>query len=201
MKGTVTIKFITRTKTSKGSNNKLKKEGYVLGNIYGKETETLSIAVKKDELRKSLNKFGKNSIYNLEGEDGKLHTAMIKTIQVSPLSYDYLHVDFHQVNLSDEIKADTLIKITGLELLESKRLYLNRQIDTILVSGHPQNIPDDITIDVSKLNSGDVIKIGDIKFPEGIHSELSEDQVILSANEAKMEELPEEENQEELTGN
>ncbi len=190
MKEAINMKFVIRTAKTKGANNSWKKKGYLLGSIYGKGITPLSIAVRKDELKKYVNRFGRNSIYKLEGEDQKPFTTMIKEIQVSPVSHDYNHVDFQQVNLSEEIKAELLIKITGSELLESKRLYLNRQLDTVSVSGLPQSIPDSIEIDVSGLNAGDIIKVGDLKLPEGIRSELHSDQVILSAIEAKAQEEP-----------
>ncbi len=197
MKATVDMKFITRTEKSKGANNLLRKKGYLPGSIYGKGITPIPIAVRKDELKKYVNRFGRNSIYKLEGEDQKPFTVMIKELQVTPVTYDYNHVDFQQITLSDEIKTEIAIKIAGLELLESKHLYLNRQVDTVTVSGLPQNIPDGIEIDVSNLNAGDVIKAGDLKFPEGIHSELNAEQVILSAIEAKTHEVPAEEPEEE----
>lgn len=195
MKETVSMKFVTRIEKTKGANHTLRKNGYLPGNIYGKGITPLSIAVRKDELKKHVNKYGRNSIYKLEGEDQKLFTVMIKELQVSPVNYDYNHVDFQQINLTDEIKTEILIKVTGIELLESKHLFLNRQLDGVTVSGLPQNIPEFIEIDVSDLNAGDVIKIEDLKLPEGIHAELHPEQVVLSASEAKSTAEPESESE------
>ncbi len=197
MKETVSMNFVTRTEKTKGANNSLRKNGYLPGSIYGKGITPLSIAVRKDELRKHVNKYGRNSIYKLEDGSQKPITVMIKEIQVSPVSHEYNHVDFQQVSLSEEIKTELLIRVTGMDLLESKHLFLNRQLDSILVTGLPQAIPEAVEIDVSGLSAGDVVKVGDLKLPEGIHLELNPEQVILSANEAKTPTEPEREPEQE----
>lgn len=197
MQETVDMKFIKRTEKSKGANNSLRKNGYLPGSVYGKGISPLSIAVRKDELKKYVNRYGRSTIYKLECEDLQPFTVMIKELQISPVNHDYNHVDFQRVNLSDEIKTEVILKITGMELLESKRLYLNRQLDAITISGLPQNIPDSIEIDVSGLTAGDVVKISDLKLPDGVHSEVHSDQVILSASEAKIQDSASEEEEQE----
>ncbi len=194
MKETAILKIVIRTGTTKGANNLLRRKGYLPCNIYGKGIQPISIAVRKDEFKKCINKSGRNSVYKLESQDQKSYTVMIKEIQISPIYHEYYHVDFQQVILSEEIKTDVLIKITGTELLDSKRLFINRQMDSILVSGLPQNIPEAIEIDASNLKAGEVVKIGDLKLPDGIHVELTPEHIVLSASESKVqEETPEEE--------
>lgn len=68
------------------------------------------------------------------------------------------------------------IKITGAELLESKRLLINSTIDSILLEGLPQNIPDEIVIDVSNMEAGESIQFSDIKLPEGLTSTIDPEQ-------------------------
>lgn len=185
MKETTIMKFETRTNRSKGANNLLRRNGYLPGNIYGKGLDSIPVAVKKDEFRKSLNKFGRNSVFKLEGTDEKSYTVMVREIQIAPVLNEYSHVDFEQVSLSEEVKTDVSIKIIGIDLLESKRLLLNRHMDMISVVGLPQNVPDTIEIDVANLLAGDNIQISDIKFPEGITSEIAPEQVVLSISEFK----------------
>ncbi|QHQ61093.1 50S ribosomal protein L25 [Anaerocolumna sedimenticola] len=200
MKETVTMKFVTRKERTKGINNQLRKMGYLTGNISGRGIPSIAVAVKKDELRKYLNKYGRNTLFKLEGEENSTYNVMIKEIQISPVNHDFSHVDFQQITLSDEIKTEVLIKITGIELLESKHLYLNRQMDTILVTGLPQNIPENIEIDVSDLTPGEIITIGDLKLPKGIRTEFHPEQVILSASVSKNDGVQEEEPEEKTLG-
>ena len=56
------LKFKTRQSRSKGANNALLNEGYLLGNIVEKGNQSISIAIKKDVFRSSLNANGRNAI-------------------------------------------------------------------------------------------------------------------------------------------
>ena len=58
-------------------------------------------------------------------------------------------------------------------------------MDFISVKGLPQNVPDAIEINVTNLQLGDTINIGNIKLPNGIVTEMDPEQVVVSVNEAR----------------
>jgi large subunit ribosomal protein L25 len=182
-----TLKINVRKNVSKAENKKLRKDGYLIGNISRKGMDSVAIAVKKDEFRKAIKTYGRNAVLSLVSDDNTTYSAMVKEVFVSPPAYDYSHVDFQQVSLTEEVKAEVAIKFTGTEFLEAKRLIINRIMDTFLVKGLPQNIPDEIEIDVSKLGGGSTLTVGDVNLPEGITTELEANQMILSINEAKVQ--------------
>jgi large subunit ribosomal protein L25 len=152
------------------------------GSIYGKEIESFPVKVKEDEFKKSLSKYGRNYLFNLDLEGQETHTVIVKEIQHSPINRKILNIDFQQISLTEEIKADLEIRIIGKESIDLKKLLLIRQMDTIPVKGLPQNIPDNIEIDVSGLDEGQRIYISDINFPTGIVVEAEGDQTVLSVN-------------------
>jgi len=184
MKETGIIKIEKRDVVNSRTSKKLRQKGYLPGNVYGKGIESMSIIVKEDELKKSLVEFGKNNLFNLVLEGKEFSTVIIKDIQNSPVKGVPIHVDFQQISLTEEINAEVNIKIIGKELIELKKLLLIRQIDTIPVRGLPQNIPDEIEIDVSNLNAGDSINVGSIKFPKGIVPEIELDHNVITINES-----------------
>ena len=185
MEITGVIKADKRTDLSSGATKRLRKAGYLPGNIYGKNMDSISVTVKKDELKKNIVKLGRAAVFKLDTEGEKIFNVMVKDIQIAPLNGDFLHVDFMQISLTEEIKADVVIRIIGREHLEAKRYLLNRAMDTILVKGLPQDIPNEIDIDVSDMEVGDSKNISDIQFPEGIVPEIEPDQLVLSVSEAK----------------
>lgn len=195
---TAILKITDRKDTSSRANKRLRKTGYVPGNIFGKDIESVSVAVKKDELRKGLIKYGRSALFKLEADGGKTYNVMVKDIQNEPISREFIHVDFQQITLSEEVKANVPIKIEGKEALESKRLLLMRQIDIIPVKGLPQDIPNSIDIDVSGLKGGENIYVSDVKFPGGIVPEINPEQLIISVSEAKAQMVIEEEEAEVL---
>lgn len=188
MQETPVMKAEIRQEVTKGNKKKLRENGFIPGIISGKGMESIPVAVKKDDFRKCLNTYGRNAIIKLNNSDGKSYNVMVKEFQTSPLIYEIIHIDFQKVSLSEEIKAQVSIKIVGQELLEAKRMVLNRQLDTILVTGLPQDIPDDIEIDVSNLSSGSSIKISDISLPKGLTISGGTDQLLLSVSDGKIRE-------------
>ena len=189
MKQMQTIKVEKRTNANKNANMRLRKTGNLPASVCGKGMETVSVSVKTDELRRVLTTLGRNAVFNLEIPSEKPVTVMIKEIQHSPVSRDYLHVDFQHVSLSEEIETEVPIKIVGVETLDVKKLILMRQTDVLTVKGFPQDIPDSIELDVSKMEVGESINISDIVLPQGIVVENDGELVVVSVTEAKVHEL------------
>lgn len=171
------LQFDTRS-NSKAENIRLIKDGYLLGNVNGRGMESVAIAVKKDEFKKVYKKHGRNCIIKLENQGKQGFEVMVKEIQMNPKDYDYHHVDFHKIGFKNTVKAEVTVKYTGLEYLQAKRLILNRLTSTITVSGLPQDIPHTIEFDLSNMEAGDNIYVGDLKYPEGIKPENDEKELI-----------------------
>lgn len=182
MKETAIIKVEKRVEANSRASKRLRETGYLPGSVYGKGVEAFSIKIKEEEFRKQLSTYGRNYVFNLDLGGEQIQGVMVKDIQHFPLKNRILNVDFQKVSLVDKTKVDLNIKIIGNEVLESKRLLIIRQMDTIPVKGLPQDIPDNIEIDVSELKEGEKICIGDINFPKGIATEIEESQIVLSVN-------------------
>jgi large subunit ribosomal protein L25 len=169
------LKYDLRS-VGKAENVSLIKNNYLLGSICGKGMESVSIALKKDELKKTLKKYGRNCIIKLESNSGESYEVIVKAVQSK--NYDYHHVDFQKVAFTDLIKADVTVKYIGVEFLQPKRLILNRIADTVPVSGLPLDIPHFVEYDVSNVNAGDNIYVNDLVFAEGIKPEVDENHMI-----------------------
>ncbi len=191
MQETAIMNIETRSSTSKGANKLLRRNGYLPGNIFGRGVESISIAVKKDDFRKSIKEFGRNAVFKLVAPNNEAYTVMTKDIQVAPIINEISHLDFQLVSLSEEIKQEVAIKIIGTEFLEAKRLLLNSHVDLITVNGLPHDIPHDIEIDVANMVSGDSILFKDLKLPKGITSDLDPELKIISVKGTRKQEVVE----------
>ncbi len=192
MSDKVILKFKTRQSRSKGPNKALRNEGYLLGNIVEKGKDSIAVALKRDEFRRSLNTNGRNAIYTLQDEDNNSYMAMVRDIQLKPVLNEYHHIDFQVVSLTEEITVDVLINILGQDSVAAKGFIINRNYDTIPVTGFPQNIPDVIDIDVSGFGLDDSITMADVKLDK-VKSELEEDELIISISEPRVVEEDEDE--------
>ncbi|NLJ97518.1 MAG: 50S ribosomal protein L25 [Clostridiales bacterium] len=183
---TAELKIQIRKDVSKAQNKKLKKDGYLIGVINQKGMDSVPIAVKMDEFRRALKQNGRNAIFKLQDNDKNSYDVMVKTIDITPLKYEYNHVDFQKVALDEEIKMDVALRFVGVEFLQAKRLILNTQMDTILVSGLPQNIPDSIEVDVQAKEDGDSIFVSDLVLGEGISTDVDPTQPVATISEVKV---------------
>lgn len=179
------IAIESRDITNSRKSKKLRKDGYVPASISCRGKESVSIAVRADELRKGINIYGRNALFKFSLDNKDSITGMVKDIQYAPINGEMLHVDLQQVSLSEEIRADLAIRLKGLEALEFKKLMVLPQMDFIRVKGLPQDIPDDIIIDVSNVNGIENINVKDVEFPNGIVPETAPEQCIISIVEVK----------------
>jgi large subunit ribosomal protein L25 len=183
----VTIAIDKREQMSGNAGKKLRKIGYIPGAINRKGLESVSVKIKKDELMKNVFKYGKNYLFTLDLEGQESFPVMIKEMQYSPIKNDLLNVVFQQVSITEPIKFDLNIRIVGKEAMELKKLHIVQQMDKILVTGLPQDIPDYLEIDVTDLNLDDKICVGDINYPDGIETEIEADKIVLMINEARLD--------------
>jgi large subunit ribosomal protein L25 len=183
----VTITIEKRENLSGSAGKKLRKIGYIPGAINRKGLESVSVKIKKDELMKNVFKYGKNYLFTLDLGGQESYAAMINEMQYSPIKGEILNVVFQQVSVTEPIKFNLNIKIVGKEAIELKKLHFVQQMDKILVTGLPQDIPDSLEIDVTDLNLNDKICIGDVKFPKGIETEIEVDKIVLVINETRLD--------------
>jgi len=172
---------------SGSAGKKLRKIGYIPGAINRKGLESVSVKINKDELVKNIHKYGKNYLYTLDLEGQESYPAMIKEIQHAPIKGEILNVVFQEVSITEPIKFDLNIKIIGKEAIELRELNFVQQMDKILVTGLPQDIPDYLEIDVTDLNLNDKICVSDINYPKGIDTEIEADKIVLVINEMRLE--------------
>lgn len=190
------IKIATREKSTKGANKLLRRNGYLPASISCRGKDSISIALKRDEFIKSLRKSGRNSVFKLESSDKNSYTVMVKEIQYSGIKNEYLSLEFQQVSLSEEVNTDVAIKLLGVEILESRRLIVNKQTNSILIKGFPQDIPDAIEIDVSNMKAGDSILFSDIKLADGLTADVDPELLFVSVSESRVQEVQESDEEE-----
>ncbi len=174
-----------RTTANSRTSKKLRKKGFVPASLSCKGKESISVAVKAEELRKSMHEYGRNALFKLSLDNDNSIIAMVKEIQYAPIKGEMVHVDLQQVSLNEEIKADVTVRLRGLETLEIKKLMALPQLDFIRVKGLPQDIPDEIIIDVTNVKGVENINISDIVLPKGIVAELNPEHCVIAIVEVK----------------
>ena len=172
-----------RTDLGKKASKLARKEGLIPCNIYGEKKdangmpEALSFLCPMSELRKVVYT---PHIYvvnlNIDGEE---HKAVMKELQFHPVTDALLHVDFYEVNEEKPITIGIPVKLNGLAQGVRDGGRINLSIRKINVTAPYKAIPEHLDIDVTNLQLGKSIKVGELSF-EGLTLATSAEVVVCS---------------------
>jgi len=172
-----------RTVLGKKASKQLRKEGMVPCNIYGEQKDAdgnnvaLAFASPMSELRKVVYT---PHVYVVKLDiDGETHTAVLKEMQFHPTTDALLHVDFYEVNDQKPITIGIPVKLQGLAPGVRDGGRMNLSIRKIDVTAPYQRIPEHLDVDVTKLQIGKSIKVGELSF-EGLEIATPKDVVVCS---------------------
>ena len=146
------LAIITRELTGKKVAS-LRKQWQVPAIIYGKHLKNpLVIACDKNAFLKAYASWGSSTALTLTWSKIK-ELALIKDIQLDPVTDYVLHIDFHAVKADEKVTTQipvVLIGIAPIEKLAEGRVQLIK--DHLEVEAFPQDLPKEITIDISALD-------------------------------------------------
>ncbi|MCW1888648.1 MAG: 50S ribosomal protein L25 [Candidatus Moranbacteria bacterium] len=166
-----TITLEAKTRSAKGPNaTVLRKEQMIPAVMYGHGVEAQSLAVPFGDFRKVYLQAGMSSLVDVN-VDGKTSVkALIKDVQIDPLTMHPIHIDFHQVNMKEKMTANVPLVFIG-ESAAVKVLggTLVKSLDHVEVECLPMDLPHAIEVDLSALATfDDMISIGSLKLPKGV---------------------------------
>ncbi|OGW37740.1 MAG: hypothetical protein A2Y97_10790 [Nitrospirae bacterium RBG_13_39_12] len=177
----ITINAEKREEFGKGAARELRRKNMVPAILY-RGGGSIPIKFSRKELLQFINTTsGEQTMVNIKFADGENKLALMKEYQVDPTRGDLLHADFFEVSLTEEVEVTVHITTVG-ESIGVKRdkgilQYLLREIE---VECLPDRIPGHIEVDVSGLEIGQSIHVGDLKFEEGIKVLTNPDEVIVN---------------------
>lgn len=172
-----------RSETGKKASKLLRKEGLIPCNLYGEAKnenglpKAMSFAVSMKELRKIVYT---PHIYVINLViDGESHTAIMKELQFHPVTDSLLHIDFYEINDQKPITIGIPVKLTGLAQGVRDGGRMNLSVRKIDVTAKYQDIPEHLDIDVTNLQIGKSIKVGDLNF-EGLELATGKEVIVCS---------------------
>lgn len=148
---------------------KLRQQGIVPANIFGKKITSQAVEVDLNHLKKAYQQAGETNVIEIK-QNEHVTPVLLHNIQLHPVTSNIIHVDFYQVDLKEKVKTFVPIEIVGKSsAAEQKQGALLQLLDEIEVEALPTKIPKNITVDISKLTKvGDNIKIADLSVPEEV---------------------------------
>ena len=166
---TATLSAETGRATGSAASRRLRAEDRIPAVPYGHGMEPISLSVARRDLRVALSgPAGQNTILSLN-IGGTSYNAIVKEMQRHPVRRTVAHIDFVQINLSEEITMQVPVHLVGTaKAVVSAGGLVDPAVDTIEVRTTPANVPNEISIDISDLTPDSVIRLGDIAMPAGV---------------------------------
>jgi len=158
-----------RTQFGKEASRKLRQKGLVPAICYGPNTEPVPLTIDPKELMRTI-QLGENVLIDLMIQDGKQaaqKVVVVRDLQIDPVMDQYLHADLFEVVMDEEISVEVPIVLVGKAEGVKIGGVLEQITREITVECLPADIPQTIEVDVSHLNIGDAIHIGDIELEKG----------------------------------
>ncbi len=190
------LNVTARTETGKAL-EALRQNDLIPAVVYGHDVDPVSLSVNYLDFSRAFKTAGESTLIELSLDGKKPVNVLIQDVATHPLTGRFMHVDFYQVNMKEEIETDVPLEFVG-ESAAVKALsgVLVRSLEEVKIKCLPSNLPHALEVDLAKLATfDDAIKVGDIVLPQGV--ELLDDAETIVATvaaprtEAEMEALNE----------
>jgi len=169
-----------RDSSSKGELRRIRESGNVPGVVYGKGMNAPSkISIDAKGLSAMLRSHP-YAVIEMDVPGAGKQPVMMAELQRDSLSGQLLHVDFRRIDMNEKIKTSARLEINGTSSGEKEGGMLQAVLHEVEIECYPKDIPDSISLDVSGLELGEHLTIGDLKLPSGVEATQDAETVIVA---------------------
>lgn len=187
------LKITAKTRKEFGKKVKsLRKNNLIPSVLYGHGLKNIPLTTDYITFEKVYKKGGESSLVDLFIDKKEPIKVLIQDVQRDPVNDKILHIDFHQVKMTEKITTEVNLKFIG----ESKAVkelsgVMVKSLDKIKIECLPKDLIHEVEVDISILSTfEDIIRVRDLKIPETITiKERPEDVVVLVQPPRTEEEL------------
>jgi large subunit ribosomal protein L25 len=154
-----------------GASRRLRISGQTPGIVYGGAEAPMNITLDHNALYHALKKeVFHSSILDLE-IDGKSQQVLLRDFQVHAYKQLVLHADFQRVDASTKIHMKVALHFANADVSPAVKLHgatISHVLNEIEVSCLPKDLPEFITVDLSNIDVGHSLHIGEVTLPAGV---------------------------------
>jgi large subunit ribosomal protein L25 len=175
----VQLEVSAREATGKGVARKLRASGRIPAIVYGTGVDPVALSVDRLALDKIVQR-SVNALVDLKGPravDGRL--ALLKELQRDPLRRRLLHCDLYLVDPNKPITVSVPVHFEGKPRGVEQGGVLEPLLRELEVSCLPMAIPEVISVDVSQLDIGHSLHVGELALPEGVRATAEPERAVV----------------------
>jgi large subunit ribosomal protein L25 len=178
----------TREKLGTTGAAALRRHGKIPAVVYGHGTAAQNIAIDARAFNDILHHGGRNSIITLTDGGKKGETALVRELQIDPVSRRIIHADLLRVSADEAVTVELPVVTVGAArgVRESGGVMdvLNH---TLEIEGPANRIPEHLEVDVTELGIHEHINAGDVKLPNGFTMVTPSDTVVVAIEPSRTE--------------
>lgn len=168
----VPLNAVPRAGTRRAATTKLRSSGRVPAVIYGGKSKPQNLELNAREISDLIHhSVSENVLVDLAVKDdaNPKRLALVQDIQHHPLNGAVLHVDFHEVSSTEKVVIMVPVETSGEAAgVKTGGGVLEHVLFKLKVRALPRDLPEQIVIDVTSLELGKSIHVGEVKAPEGV---------------------------------
>jgi large subunit ribosomal protein L25 len=174
------LKAQPRAEHGKGAARKLRAQGLVPGVLYGHGMEPQPIALSSQDLLHFFHaSHGAAAVVDLE-IDGKKQMAIPREVQRDHLRGRYIHIDFLALHSDEKVRMTVEIHEEGEAAGIKTGGVIEHHLREVEIECLPGDVPEAVVADVSGLELGDMLRVGDITPPDGVEILTDPDTPVIS---------------------
>lgn len=174
------LNAVKRTETGTAASKRARNAGQIPAVVYGTEVDNVSVLVNDKEFRDTIRAVGANGVFKLVVEDGETYDVFVKERSDAALSQEIYHLDLLAFSAGEKVTMAIPVYIEGEE--EIKEGIVSQSTSEIELEISPLNAPAEFLIDVSGLEIGDTMYVGDIALPEDAELLTDPEDTLVSVN-------------------
>ncbi len=189
---TIEIPIELRDASNKRAVGRLRRNGNLPGVFYGPKADAVPLQVNKRELLKSISDLGGSHLIRMKSTSSALQdkVALIKEIQVHPVTGEILHMDFYEVDLGQKLTVKVPLRFVGKSEGVVKGGILQPVVREVEVECLPSDIPPSLDLDVTPLDIGGTLHVSALPMPEGVVAIYDTDFTVVTVVAPTVEEEP-----------
>lgn len=180
-----TLKAATRARTGSGRLNQMRREGWLPSVIYGRGAENKNLKVDAKAFNELIaHSSSENILVNLEVDGEGTRLAFLQAIQHDPLSGAAVHADFLAIDEKTPITAHIPAHLNGEAAGVKAGGVIEQYVHAIEITCLPDDLPETIEVDITNLELGASLHLGDIQYPKGVRPTHAADVVVVHIGRA-----------------
>ena len=174
---------ITVQKRAEGKIEAIREAGFIPAVVYGSEIESVSVQVDYRTFEKLYKEAGDSTLVEWTIEGGATAMVVVQDMQYHPIKDQFVHIDFMQVKMGEEMSASIELVFTGDSTAVKQGGTLVTQVEMLDVKCLPKDLVSSIEVDLTSLATfDDVIRISDLKIPASFTLALDSETVVATVS-------------------